>query len=116
MATQTLVDAPVSFTANALAAVRRIQEEESVPADHVLRVGVKGGGCSGMSYVLAFDETTDSDKHFELDGVHMVMDKRHELYLLGMTIDFQDGLNARGFMFNNPNASESCGCGISFSA
>lgn len=107
---------PVSFTARALQAVRTIASTDSIPADHALRVGVKGGGCSGMSYVLGFDAPTEHDATYDLDGIRMVMDKRHELYLLGMEVDFQDGLNARGFVFQNPNAKTTCGCGTSFSA
>ena len=79
-----------------------------------LRFGVKGGGCSGMTYVLGFDKTTENDIHFEIEGIACVMDKAHELYLYGMQVDWQDGLNNRGFTFKNPNASKTCGCGTSF--
>jgi Iron-sulfur cluster assembly accessory protein len=79
-----------------------------------LRIGVKGGGCSGMSYVLGFDTKTESDKEFEIEGIPCVMNKAHELYLMGMEIDWSEGLDNRGFTFNNPNASSTCGCGSSF--
>jgi iron-sulfur cluster assembly protein len=79
-----------------------------------LRVGVKGGGCSGMSYVLGFDAKKDNDMVFEYEGLTFIMERAHELYLLGMEIDWQGGLNSRGFMFKNPNASATCGCGTSF--
>ena len=84
--------------------------------DHtqVLRVGVKGGGCSGMSYVLGFDHRQDNDHTFEIEGITCVMNKAHEIYLYGMQVDWQDGLNNRGFTFKNPNASATCGCGSSF--
>ncbi len=108
--------APVMLTPTAVAEVKRLREENGYGDDVFLRVGAKGGGCSGLSYVLHFDQTNDSDLHFEQDGVKIVMDKRHQIYLQGMTVDFDHGLNARGFEFQNPNAKESCGCGISFSA
>jgi len=79
-----------------------------------LRVGVKGGGCSGLSYVLGFDDKQDGDEEFDYDDVPCIMNKSHEIYLYGMKIDWEDGLNSRGFTFNNPNASTTCGCGSSF--
>jgi iron-sulfur cluster assembly protein len=108
--------APVQFTETALAALRNVRATGNIPAEHRLRVGVTGGGCSGMSYVLDFDAPTSADEHFTLGGVDMVMDQRHALYVHGMVIDFNDGLNARGFVFQNPNAKTTCGCGTSFSA
>ena len=79
-----------------------------------LRVGVKGGGCSGLTYVLGFEERKAGDVEYESGGVRFVMDKAHEMYLHGMQIDWQGGLNSRGFTFSNPNASATCGCGTSF--
>jgi iron-sulfur cluster assembly protein len=108
--------APLSITDNAVQQLRNIREKEQVPADYHLRVGVKGGGCSGFSYVLGFDQAQENDQHFEIKGLPVVMNKAHALYLLGMEIDFLDGLNNRGFTFNNPNATSTCGCGESFSA
>lgn len=83
-------------------------------ATQILRIGVKGGGCSGMSYILGFDKKEDNDKSFEIEGIPCVMNKAHELYLAGIEIDWEDGLNNRGFTFSNPNASSTCGCGTSF--
>ena len=80
-----------------------------------LRLGVKGGGCSGMSYILGFDKKEADDETFEIDGIPVLMKNAHGLYLYGMEVDYSDGLNARGFVFNNPNASKTCGCGSSFS-
>jgi iron-sulfur cluster assembly protein len=118
METATLAPAtlPVSFTARAIEAIKRIQTEEQVGGDQALRVGVKGGGCSGMSYVLGFDAVGSHDDLFDVEGVRVALDKRHVLYLSDMEVDFQDGLNARGFTFANPNAKTTCGCGTSFSA
>ncbi len=105
---------PVQFTAGALKELARLKTEQ--PSDKpYLRVGVKGGGCSGMTYVLEYDQKTDKDASYELpNGVEMIMEAAHEMYLLQVEIDFQGGLNSRGFTFTNPNASESCGCGTSF--
>ncbi|SNC67608.1 iron-sulfur cluster assembly protein [Hymenobacter gelipurpurascens] len=108
--------APISLTPRALAEVRNILVEKAVPGEYGLRVGVQGGGCSGMSYLLGFDKPKDQDETFDLDGVLLIMDKKHAMYVLGMEVDFQDGLNARGFVFNNPQAKSTCGCGSSFSS
>lgn len=105
---------PVTFTANAVKEIKRLMNEESLPANHLLRVGVKGGGCSGMTYVLGFDERNANDQDFYFEDLHMVMETSHQLYLFGMQVDYSDGLNARGFVFNNPNATKTCGCGTSF--
>ena len=81
-----------------------------------VRVGVKSGGCSGLSYDLSFDkETQENDKLFEENGIRLVVDKKSFLYLIGTTLEFSGGLNGKGFVFNNPNASRTCGCGESFS-
>ena len=115
MATETKT-APIVLTERALAEVRNIMQEKNVPAEYGLRVGVQGGGCSGMSYLLGFDKPKDSDEIYNLDGLNLIMDKKHAMYVLGMEVDFQDGLNARGFVFSNPQAKSTCGCGSSFSA
>lgn len=107
---------PISLTQPAVAQLRAIMGSENIPSDHGLRIGVKGGGCSGFSYVLGFDAKTDKDDEFEIDGLRVFMEKSHAIYLLGMEIDWVDGLNNRGFSFNNPNASSTCGCGTSFAA
>lgn len=88
--------------------------EPGFDASKKLRVGVKGGGCSGMTYILCFDHMQEGDELFEIEGINCVMNKAHELYLYGMQVDWQDGLNNRGFTFSNPNASSTCGCGTSF--
>ncbi|MBD2715690.1 iron-sulfur cluster assembly accessory protein [Microvirga sp. STR05] len=108
--------APISLTSRALAEVRTILTEKNVPGEYGLRVGVQGGGCSGLSYLLGFDKPKEQDETFDIEGVMLIMDKKHAMYVLGMEVDFQDGLNARGFVFNNPQAKSTCGCGSSFSA
>ncbi|VXB37575.1 putative iron-sulfur cluster insertion protein ErpA [Flavobacterium sp. 9AF] len=81
-----------------------------------VRVGVKSGGCSGLSYELKFDhETNDNDKIFEDNNVKVAVEKKSFLYLIGTTLEFSGGLNGKGFVFNNPNAQRTCGCGESFS-
>ena len=107
---------PISLTNSAVQQLKIIISEQNIPANYGLRVGVKGGGCSGFTYVLGFDEPKDGDNVHEVNGVTVLMQKAHAIYLLGMEIDFLDGLNNRGFSFNNPNATDSCGCGTSFAA
>jgi len=107
---------PVTLTDGAVKQLERIKAEKTVPADHGLRIGVKGGGCSGFTYILGFDKQEDNDDVFEIKGLKVFMNKAHAIYLLGMEIDFLDGLNNRGFTFTNPNATDTCGCGTSFSA
>lgn len=108
--------APVHITPTALQQLNRIMQEQNIPADHGLRVGVKGGGCSGFSYILGFDSRKDKDDVFETAEFRIFMEKAHAIYLVGMEIDWHDGLDNRGFVFNNPNATDTCGCGSSFSA
>ncbi len=106
---------PVSFTESALIELKRLKNEEGFDASKSLRIGVKGGGCSGMTYILGFEERTDEDEEYDFEGLCFIMNKSHGLYLFNMTIDWSGGLNSRGFTFNNPNASKTCGCGTSFS-
>jgi len=81
-----------------------------------IRVGVDGGGCSGLMYQLTFDtEMNEGDKEIENNGIKVVVDKKSVLYLVGTTLDYSGGLNGKGFVFNNPNAGRTCGCGESFS-
>ena len=108
------IAAPVSFTQSAVDELKRLMNEDSFDRALELRVGVKGGGCSGMTYILAFDNRTDKDEIFEIEGIACIMEKSHGIYLMGMQVDWQGGLNSRGFTFNNPNASKTCGCGTSF--
>lgn len=105
---------PVKLTESAVAEVKRLMNEPGFDAGQYLRVGVKGGGCSGLSYVLGFDNKENDDELYEIEGVPVIMKKAHGIYLMGMEINFEHGLNARGFTFTNPNASSTCGCGTSF--
>lgn len=112
----TVTTAPVKLTPGALKQLKRIMQEQNVSEEYGLRIGVKGGGCSGFTYILGFDIMKSKDQVFELEDMKVFMEKSHGMYLMGMEIDWVDGLNNRGFTFNNPNATESCGCGTSFSA
>ncbi len=104
----------VSFTEGALKELEHLRNQPGVEEGMFLRVGVKGGGCSGLSYILGFDKKEEDDVESVIQGVPVIMKKAHSIYLMGMQIDYANGLNARGFIFNNPNASSSCGCGTSF--
>jgi iron-sulfur cluster assembly protein len=107
----------LTVTAKAAEEVRRIKVQNNIPDSHTLRVGVKGGGCSGLSYVLGFDsEQRKGDVVFQLHGITICVDPKSLFYLSGTELDFQDGLNGKGFVFNNPQAKRTCGCGSSFSA
>lgn len=110
----TEIKAPVSFTPGAINEINRLMNEPTFDGNKQLRVGVKGGGCSGMTYVLDFEVKTDKDETYEINGINVIIDKSHNLYLAGMQVDWQGGLNSRGFTFINPNASSTCGCGTSF--
>lgn len=111
---ETTMTTPVTLTAGAIIEIRNLMAAEGFDTMQKLRVGVKGGGCSGMTYVLGFDHSKENDKFFQIEGIDCIMDKAHEMYLFGMVVDWQDGLNNRGFTFKNPNASTTCGCGTSF--
>ena len=111
---ETTLQAPVTLTPGAIAEIRKLMAAPGFDTTQVLRVGVKGGGCSGMTYILGFDHSTPDDQSFTIEGIECVMNKAHEMYLYGMQVDWQDGLNNRGFTFKNPNASTTCGCGTSF--
>lgn len=108
----------VILTEGAAREIRSIIDQQELDADAVcLRVGVKGGGCSGFSYVLDLTEKRkDSDELFEQHGIRVICDPKSLLYLGGTTVDFKDEIMGRGFVFTNPNATSSCGCGSSFSA
>lgn len=105
---------PVVITERAAKQILQIKEKENLDENLYLRVAVEGGGCSGLSYKLGFDIRTDEDKIVVSKDIEIVIDPKHLMYLNGITIDYPDGLDARGFTFDNPNASESCGCGSSF--
>jgi iron-sulfur cluster assembly protein len=108
----------INVTEKAVSEIKRIQQTDPSAEGAQLRVMVTGGGCSGMSYKLGFDKETPAanDKVFELaPAVQLIVDAKSYLYLSGTTLDFTDGLNGTGFVFQNPNAKRTCGCGSSFS-
>ena len=106
----------MTITETAKNKILTLKSEGNMDETHFIRVSVKGGGCSGLSYDLDFDNKINpSDQIFEDKGEKIVMDMKSFLYLAGTELDFSDGLNGKGFMFNNPNASRTCGCGESFS-
>ncbi|HSU26975.1 MAG TPA: iron-sulfur cluster assembly accessory protein [Chitinophagaceae bacterium] len=111
---ETTLKTPVTLTPGAIVEIRKLMEREGFDTTQFLRVGVKGGGCSGMSYILGFDNKETNDQAFEVEGIPCIMNNSHEMYLYGMQVDWQDGLNNRGFVFKNPNAATTCGCGSSF--
>ena len=108
----------VHITERAAKEIGRVIAEHQLPASSWVRIGAKGGGCSGFTYVLDFDQQgpTEFDLAFEEHGVKLVVDKKSEFFMGGTTLDFNDGLLDRGFVFKNPQASGTCGCGTSFSA
>jgi iron-sulfur cluster assembly protein len=106
----------ITVTERAKTKAVELMSAEISSKEAFIRVGVDGGGCSGLTYKLSFDtELKADDKVFEDKGVKIVCDKKSFLYLVGTELDFTDGLNGKGFQFNNPNASRTCGCGESFS-
>ncbi len=120
MAETTVLDKPamneeISLTEKAARQVTKVKSENNIPESHGLRLGVKGGGCSGLTYVLGFDEKAkESDKVMNIHGVTVFVDPKSLFYLAGTVLDFSDGLNGKGFVFNNPQAAKTCGCGSSF--
>ena len=96
--------------------IELMKDDGFTPAEDYIRVGVKSGGCSGLSYELKFDHNQEEgDKVFEDNGIKIIVDKKSFLYLIGTTLEYSGGLNGTGFVFNNPNANRTCGCGESFS-
>ncbi|MFN0051759.1 MAG: HesB/IscA family protein [Planctomycetales bacterium] len=108
----------VTLTPQAANEIKRVISEQKMPADTVLRIGVVGGGCSGFQYSLGFDNACDELKDTVMvqHDIKIAVDRKSELFLDGTELGFHDGLEKRGFTFNNPNAVKSCGCGSSFSA
>ena len=105
----------IEITEKAVEQVKKIKEENNIPQNYALRIGVKGGGCSGLTYQLGFDgEYKNGDTIIEKDGIKLYVDGKSLFYLTGTVLDFSDGLNGKGFIFNNPNAKKTCGCGDSF--
>ena len=112
---ETQLDAEIKITEKAAKEVKKIMAENKVPGNYGLRVGVKGGGCSGLTYSLGFDANSkEGDTTIELNGIKLFVDGKSLFYLSGTLLDFTDGLNGKGFVFNNPNATKTCGCGESF--
>lgn len=120
MSTPTYKTAPpnlVIITEKAMQEIKRLYNSETTenPDKNGLRLGIQGGGCSGMSYKLAFDAGKDNDYAIDADGVPIFVDPKSAIYLKGVTLDYQGGLEGKGFVFINPNATSTCGCGESFS-
>ena len=109
---------PVTLTESAAKEIRKVIAEQKLSETVALRIGVAGGGCSGFEYKLGFDEQIDenTDSVKEMHGIRVAVDKKSALYLDGTELDFHNGIDRRGFVFNNPNAVKSCGCGSSFQA
>lgn len=105
---------PVKLTKRAADQIRKIRQNEDFDDDLYLRVAVEGGGCSGLSYKLGFDQRSAEDEMLISQNIEIIVDPKHTMYLKGISIDYPQGLDARGFTFDNPNASETCGCGSSF--
>jgi iron-sulfur cluster assembly protein len=105
----------INISETASQKLETLKKEDGKPSEAFLRVEVKKGGCSGLSYKMDFDtQIRDGDKTFEHNGQKVVVDGQSLLYLIGMTLDYSGGLNGKGFVFNNPNATKNCGCGSSF--
>ena len=105
----------IQISESAARKLKSLKLEENRTSDAFLRVEVKKGGCSGLSYKMDFSsEARSGDKVFESFGEKIAVDSQSFLYLIGMTLDYEGGLNGKGFVFNNPNAAKSCGCGASF--
>jgi len=105
----------IQITDKAAAQVKKNMDENKIESGFGLRVGVKGGGCSGLTYQLGFDgEQKEGDTIIEKNGIKLFVDGKSLFYLTGTVLDFSDGLNGKGFVFNNPNATKTCGCGESF--
>jgi len=115
--TETINANEISVTEKAVKEIKRIMVENKVPDGYGLRIGVRGGGCSGLSYTLGFDEkANDGDTVIEADSINIFVDGKSLFHISGTELDFTDGLTGKGFIFNNPNASRTCGCGESFSS
>ena len=110
------INIPIQLTSGAINEIKRIIAKHTDIAKPFLRIGVKGGGCAGFSYILDFDAKQEGDEVYDIEGISVVVNISHALYLEGTSIDFENGLNNRGFTYNNPNATKTCGCGTSFSS
>jgi iron-sulfur cluster assembly protein len=106
----------ITLTENAALEIKQLMQREGLRTDAYLRIGIKEGGCAGMSYVIQFDEKkTDDDEEFESEGIKIVCDTRSYFNLAGIELDFVGGIGGQGFLFKNPSANKSCSCGKSFS-
>ncbi|MDN3686848.1 HesB/IscA family protein [Cyclobacterium jeungdonense] len=94
---------PINITSRALNEIKNIITNKNIPENYSLRVGVKGGGCGGVSYALGFDQSREGDQQFEMEGVSVLIEKKHVMFLMGMQIDFHESNEARGFVFTNPD-------------
>ncbi|SEJ39221.1 iron-sulfur cluster assembly protein [Cyclobacterium xiamenense] len=94
---------PVNITSKALEEIRNIINTKNIPENYALRVGVKGGGCGGVSYALGFDQQKEGDQQFNVEGLMVLIEKKHVMFLMGMQVDFHESNEARGFVFSNPN-------------
>jgi len=110
-----IMEAIVTVTDKALNHIREIFQKEGHAHDKGLRLGVSGGGCSGLSYKIEFSEKSDKDNVLNFGDITILIDPKSSIYLKGVQLDFKDGLNGKGFVFSNPNATNTCGCGESFS-
>jgi iron-sulfur cluster assembly protein len=104
----------IAVSERAVREIRAIFDRERPESGTGLRLGVVGGGCSGLSYSMEFSQPTDADNVIEREGITILLDPKSTIYLKGITLDYQDGLQGRGFVFSNPNARNTCGCGESF--
>ncbi len=109
------MDSIITITDKAIAQIHQIAANENPDGSKGLRLAVVGGGCSGLSYKIEFSEHKDKDNVLLFDGVKVLIDPKSVIYLKGIVLDFKDGLNGKGFVFDNPNAKNTCGCGESFS-
>jgi iron-sulfur cluster assembly protein len=110
-----ILNEEIALTEKAIEEIRSIKSKNNIPESRALRVGVKGGGCSGFTYVLGFDaESKPNDKIFQIQDIKVFIDPKSLFFLAGTQLDYSDGLNGKGFVFNNPNAQKTCGCGNSF--
>ncbi len=112
--TETQTPQPITLTETAAGKIKELLAEQENPSEMALRVAVKGGGCSGFQYALAFDKRKEDDMVFERDGVNVVVDKTSMQFVFGSEVDYLDGLQGAGFAVNNPNVEAACGCGSSF--
>ncbi|NHE57777.1 HesB/IscA family protein [Cyclobacterium plantarum] len=97
---------PIKISPQALVEIKNIMNSKNIPQDYALRVGIKGGGCGGVSFVLGFDQCREGDQQFSIEGLPVLVEKRHVMFLMGMQVDFHDSNEARGFVFSNPDIPE----------